>query len=354
MPESDQEAGPDFLAAILGSLTAGVIALDEDFTVTWRSRAAREMAPEVEPGLGLYEALAPFAHEQKIDRLLLRREMVTISFGPDRRDIEWLNCREPLAGGGWVLMLWPSRWTDQLNDRRVDFTMAASHELRTPMTVLLGFAELLRMDSEGLSPGQVEAVEMIEQTARHLRTLVDDIFDLTKNSFGELRLALREIDVGKVVGAVADALQPQVEERGQALEVEIAPDLPATMADPARIRQITSNLIGNASVHNQAGTKIAVRLEAVADGVELTIEDDGAGIGFDDPDDAFHSFSRGKAAIDGDLAGSGIGLSVAKRMVELHRGRLELETAPGEGTRFTVWLPRDRAEALVPGEPGPV
>ncbi len=351
---ADQEIGPGYLAAVLGSLTAGVVAVDEEFVVTWRNRAAEELVPEVEPGLGLYEALAPAVHQQKIDRLMLRREMVTISFGPDRPSIEWLNCREPLATGGWVLMLWPSGWTDQLNDRRVAFTMAASHELRTPLTVLLGFAELLLMDTDGLSPGQIEAAGIIEQTARHLATLVDDIFDLTRNSFGELRLALATIDPAELIESVTDAFRPQIEERGQTLMTQIATGLPAIEVDPSRIRQIASNLIGNASVHNPAGTAISVDLTRAEAGVELSIADDGDGIGFSDSGDAFHTFSRGDSAIEGDRAGAGIGLSMAKRLVELHRGRIDLETTPGTGTRITIWLPEERESAMTPGEPGPV
>ncbi len=354
MPAADQEIGSDYFAAVLGALTPGVITVDEGFVVRWRNPAAETMVPELVPGRSVYESLGPVAHQQKIDRLMLRREMVTITFGPDRPAIEWLNCRERLPDGGYALMMWPAGWTDQLNNRRVDFTMAASHELRTPLTVLLGFAELLLIDTSGLSPSQVEAAGVIEQTARHLRALVDDIFDLTKNSFGELRLTVKEIDIAALTETVAESLRPQVEGRGQSLYVSVPPDLPAVEADPARIRQIISNLIGNASVHNAEGTTIEVEIKDSGDGVVLTIGDDGTGIGFDNADEAFRSFNRGELAIEGDRAGSGIGLSVAKRLVELHRGRISIDTAPGEGTRVEIWLPLDRGSALVPGEPGPV
>ena len=352
-PAADQEIGPGYFAAILGALTPGVITVDEGFTIRWRNRSAELMVPEARPGLGVYEALAPFAHEQKIDRLMLRRELVTISPGPDRPNLEWLNCRERLPGGEFVLLTWRSGWTDQLNDRRVAFTMAASHELRTPLTVLLGFIELLAMDTDGLTPGQLEAIEMIDQTGRHLRSLVDDIFDLTKNSFGELRLALEPTGLDGIVESVAGALRPQTVERGQTLATDCEPGLPAIEVDPARIRQVASNLIGNASVHNPEGTAIEVTLRREGDGIELAVADDGVGIGFEHPEDAFHSFARGAAAIEGDLAGSGIGLAVAKRLVELHRGRMRVDTAPGEGTRISIWLPADRSSALTPGEPGP-
>ncbi|MDQ2622294.1 MAG: PAS domain-containing sensor histidine kinase [Actinomycetota bacterium] len=353
MPAADQEIGPGYLAAVLEALTPGVIAVDEDFTVTWRNRAAEEMVPEARPGISLYDALTPFAHQQKIDRLTLRREIITVSYGPERPNIDWLHSRRPLEGGGYVFTTWHSNWTDNMNDRRVDFTMAASHELRTPLTVLLGFAELLLIDTSRLSPSQVEAAGIIEQTARHLRSLVDDIFDLTRNSFGELRLTLKETDMARLTESVAETLRPQIEERAQTLDVRIEGGIPLIDADSARIRQVISNLIGNASVHNGPGTAIEVDLRHVDGELLLSIADDGAGIGFDEPEDAFHSFIRGEEAIEGDRAGSGIGLPVAKRLVELHRGRITVDSRPGRGTRFEIRLPLDRDSALAPGEPGP-
>lgn len=351
--EADQEIGSGYLADVLEALTPGVIAVDENFVVVWRNRSAEEMVPEAAPGISIYDALAPVAHQQKIDRLTLRREIITVSYGPDRPDIDWLHSRRPIPGGGYALMTWHSRWTDNMNDRRVDFTMAASHELRTPLTVLLGFAELLLMDTSGLSPSQVEAAGIIEQTARHLRSLVDDIFDLTKNSFGELRLTLKEVDLARLTESVVDSFRPQIEERGQTVAVTIQRDLPSIQADPARLRQIISNLVGNASVHNAGGTTIDVDVRLKGDDLALKVADDGCGIGFDRPEDAFHSFIRGEEAIEGDRAGSGIGLPVAKRLVELHRGRIAVESRPGQGTRFEIRLPLDRDSALTPGEPGP-
>lgn len=353
--ENDVREGPGpsstDLAETMETIGTGVIAVAPDFTVRWSNRAALEMIPELASGVDVHETLSRFTSIEKLDRLILRGELITCRCGPDQPETAWIKFERKLPDGGFVLMIWPSEWSDSLNQRRVAFTMAASHELRTPLTVLLGFAELLLLDREGLSPSQVETVAIIEQTSRHLQTLVDDIFDLTKNSFGELRLELEWTPVEAIVHSVVDSLRPQIEKRKQSLSLRIEPDLPRLEVDPARIRQIASNLVGNASVHNAAGTAVEVSLWQVGNGIELAIVDDGSGIGFDNPEDAVHSFHRGDSTGSND--GAGIGLTVAKRMVELHRGQLTLESAPGAGTAITVWLPLDRSTALADGEPGP-
>jgi two-component system sensor histidine kinase ResE len=234
--------------------------------------------------------------------------------------------------------------------------MAASHELRSPLTTLQGFAELLNLDPSNLTPEQAEAAEIIERTSRHLTVLVQDVFDLSRNSFGELRLNICTVDLRDVLESVVAQISAVTSERGQTLTCTLDPDLPVIKGDEARTTQMISNLVNNASVHNPEGTAIVVKAGIQGDHVAVSVSDDGRGLPFDDPDDAFRSFRRGPGATAGDRTGSGIGLSLTKRLIQLHRGDITVESRPGEGSTFTLLFPIDRESeaAHAPGEPGPV
>jgi signal transduction histidine kinase len=231
--------------------------------------------------------------------------------------------------------------------------MAASHELRGPLTTIQGFAEILNMETSNLTPEQAEAAEIIERTARHLSILVDDVFDLSRNSFGELRLNLAETDLEAVVSEVVSITKPVIEERGQSLVCQFEGELPTIEADRYRATQIVLNLVSNASVHNGPGVTVRLLTRVEGNYVTIAVEDDGQGLPFDTPEESLKTFKRGPDAADGDRTGSGVGLSIAKRLIQLHRGSINVQSSPGAGTKFTLRFPIDRSSALQPDEPGP-
>lgn len=335
-------ADGEFLSDVLASLTTGVIATDERFVVRWFNRSTVEVFPEVAVGISLYELLRPFAHVQKIDRMLLGRERIVISFGRDRPSVEWLRARRRMPDGGYLILAWPVMLTDEQVEDRADFTMSAFHELRTPITALLGFTELLEMDPGDLGPKQREALTMIGRTARHLAHLNEDILDMARNGFGELTLDLRQVDLARLVESVVARQGPGAARTGREVELALESRLPTIEADPERLRQVVGNLLDNARIHNPEETTVRVSLAQADGGLRLVIEDDGNGLDFDPPEKAFETFYRPDSSIRHGPPGSGIGLPLAKRLVDLHRGRLTLESSRGEGTRATVWLPLER------------
>ncbi|MCB0860297.1 MAG: HAMP domain-containing histidine kinase [Solirubrobacterales bacterium] len=336
-----------------GTPAAGVITFDRQGTVLQASGPAIKKAPSLLPGVDLREELEKLTHVEMVDRLLIRREVATFAGRPDGPETHWMVWSDNTEYGESVMTLWDTDWNEIMNERRAAFTMAASHELRGPLTTLQGFAEILNMDTGNMRPEQAEAAAIIESTARHLAILVEDVFDLSRNSFGELRLNLCDIDLARVVDEVCSITRPGVEGRGQSLDAEIDGELPRLQADEARANQMITNLINNASVHNAEGVSIKIRA-FVEDGyVAVEVEDDGKGLPFDDPEEAFRTFRRGEESTAGDRTGSGIGLSITKRLIQLHRGRIEVESTRGAGTSFTLWFPIDRDSALDPGEPGP-
>lgn len=348
----DDDAG--LLRRSLDGMPAGVMTIGPEGDLIQASASVLELVPSMSPGIDFRETLEALTHVEKVDRMLIRREVVTFPGRPGGPDLNWMLWLQPNERGEQVATLWMVDWAEEMNERRAAFTMAASHELRSPLTILQGFAEILNMDTSNLTADQAEAAAIVERTARHLTVLVEDVFDLTRNSFGELRLDLRPTDPGEIVASVVSESRPGIEDRGQILESEIPEELPEIDLDQSRAIQMLSNLVNNASIHN--GEEVTIRVSARTEGhrVAIAVEDDGDGLAFDDPRDAFHSFTRGASATEGDRAGSGIGLSITKRLIQLHRGQITVESERGKGSVFTLWFPIERSTALTPGEPGPV
>ncbi|HTU15865.1 MAG TPA: HAMP domain-containing sensor histidine kinase [Solirubrobacterales bacterium] len=338
-------AGTDHLEQILDNVPSGLISLDASANVVYRNRSAARLAPQLEPGINIWDALAPVINEEKID-LVLRGERVLFKMGPGLPLLEWLMSDSRPDDGTRILMAWPAEITDEIIQGRTTFIIGASHELRSPLTALLGFAELLELQGESLSPEQAEAVGVIRRNAEHLDSMVDDIIDLSKNSFGELRLDIENLDIPEIVVGVTETLRPQIEAKGQVLSIDAEAGTAPIQADRHRVRQIVFNLLQNAHRHTPAGTNIRVSVETDRSGFRIAVEDDGDGLPFEDAEEAFSSFRRGPLDHKHhDIAGSGIGLTITRRVVELHRGTIEVETEPGIGTAFIVWLPGDREKA---------
>jgi len=346
-----EESFPDELQLLrdtTDSLPSSMVAVDARGKILYVNETCRGMIPSLSVGMDLRTALKEMTHVEKVDRLLIQRELVTFRGAPDGPELHWVAWEsddQELV----VLTVWETDWSEAMNERRSAFMMAASHELRGPLTTLVGFAEILNMDPSNLTPEQAEAAAIIETTARHLSVLVEDVFDLSRNGFGELRLNLQATDLAQVVDSVVSTLRSRVEERGQTLLCSVENDLPTVMADEARATQMISNLINNASVHNPEGTTIEVAASSAGDRIAVSVRDDGEGLPFEDPAESLISFRRGEQARAGDRTGSGIGLALTRQLIELHRGSIEVESTPGQGSVFTLRFPIDRESALEPG-----
>jgi signal transduction histidine kinase len=344
--------GAEIYREILDRLPSALLTFTPEFEIVWVNRTSLELIPQATPGAQLYTALAEAANEEKLDRLLLRGEKVMFSAGEGLPLLEWLVNGGSLDDGNLILMAWDPMITDEMVQRRATFSMAAAHELRSPLTALIGFAEIFDMERDNLNPAQTEAVSIIRENALYLQTLVNDILDLTSNSFGELTLALSRVDLAEPLKEATDSLKENAETRGQTLTLEIEPGLPTIEGDTRRIRQVVQNLLQNASIHNPPGTSIRICAGVEDSGVVIVVEDDGRGIPFDPPELAFGSFRHGGAIDFTPVTGSGIGLTMCKRLVELHRGRISVESS-SEGSRFEVWLPLERSTAMTRSDPGP-
>ncbi|MGH2976218.1 MAG: sensor histidine kinase, partial [Solirubrobacterales bacterium] len=230
--------------------------------------------------------------------------------------------------------------------------------LRSPLTSVQGFAELLMMERDKLSPKQADTVEIIIDNTRHLVRLLNDLLDLARSDAGRLTIKPVPTDVAPLVEDAARTMLSQTEGEGQSLSQAIEPEMPQVSVDRDRIRQVLVNLLTNAHEYCPAGASILVAATGQGDGVELAVSDDGPGMAADQLEHIFERFTRGDAGLTQHVGGTGLGLAISKSLVELHGGTIAVESVPGRGSTFRVWLPRtatatvgrDGAEAEDMGE----
>lgn len=231
---------------------------------------------------------------------------------------------------------------DQLETMKDEFVLTASHELRSPLTSVQGFAELLMLERDRLSPKQAETVEVILDNTRHLVRLLNDLLDLARSDAGRLTIKTQPTDVGALAEDAARTMRGQTEGKSQRLDLVVEPGLPWIEADRDRIRQVLVNLLTNAHAYCPEGATIALtasRRDDRDDGVQLVVEDDGPGMAGDQLEHIFERFTRGDAGLTQHVGGTGLGLAISKSLVELHGGTIEASSAPGAGSTFRVWLP---------------
>ncbi len=228
---------------------------------------------------------------------------------------------------------------DELDRLKDEFVLTASHELRSPLTSVQGFAELLMLDRDSLTPKQVETVEIILDNSRHLVRLLNDLLDLARSDAGRLAIKPVSSDPGALVEEAARSMRAQMAARDQELELTVEPGLPPIEADRDRIRQVLVNLLTNAHEYCPPGAAIGV--EARRDGADVTIEvsDDGPGIPAQQLEHIFERFTRGDAGLTQRVGGTGLGLAISKSLVELHGGGIEAESPDGGGATFRGRLP---------------
>jgi PAS domain S-box-containing protein len=244
------------------------------------------------------------------------------------------------------------RVAEQANEAKSRFIANMSHELRTPLNAIIGFSELMVGESFGRlgDPRYREYAADIRQSGQHLLSLINDILDISRIEAG--RVELREeapLEVAELIDHCMRWVRARAANAGIDLRTQIAAETPAVRGDPRRLIQILLNLISNALKFTPAGGLVTVRAGAAADGgVEITIADTGVGMSAEQIariGEPFLQFddSKGRRA-----EGTGLGVSIAKRLAELHGGALTIDSVAGEGTTATVALPKSRSIARLP------
>jgi two-component system sensor histidine kinase BaeS len=222
------------------------------------------------------------------------------------------------------------------NELRRQMTADIAHDLRTPLSVIAGYAEGLR---DGVLPPTPETFQTIHEEANHLSRLVEDLRTLSLADAGELTLIRRPVPPRELLERTAAAHLPHAQQLEIGLRVTAEASVPPVNADPERLAQVLGNLVSNALRHTPVGGQIFLAAAQEGDDVLLTVQDTGVGIAPGKLPRIFDRFYRGDDARQAHEGESGLGLAIAKSLVELHGGTISVESILGEGTMFTIALP---------------
>jgi two-component system, OmpR family, sensor histidine kinase BaeS len=225
---------------------------------------------------------------------------------------------------------------------RRQMTADIAHELRTPISVILGHAEAVH---DGVLPASSETFEIVRQEAERLEHLVEDLRTLSMADAGELKLSLQPAYAGELLDRSARVYAHQARQKHISIEVQAEPALPDIQVDSQRMVQVIANILDNAIRYTPEGGQIRLSAVRVDGAVELRIQDSGQGVAPDELDKIFERFYRTEGSRTRDTGGSGLGFAIAKSIIERHNGRIWAESLPGQGLTVIMRLPAARTDA---------
>jgi two-component system phosphate regulon sensor histidine kinase PhoR len=345
-------------AAVLGSMVEGVAVIGADERMLFCNHAFCQSVGAELPSCQGRPFLEAVRHT---DLLGVIRKVLTIggtvhaeaAFGGERPRIFAVTAApvhsEPdkgesgrAAGGaaaGVVLVLHDISDLRRLERVRRDFVANVSHEFKTPLTAIQGFAETLLGGALDDPQNSRRFLEIIRDHAARLGRLTDDLLKLSQMEAGKLELDLRPVAVTDLIDSCVETTRLKAGEKQLALVTDIAPALPPVRADSNRLREVLQNLLDNAVQYTPPGGRITVRAAAGDSGVVISVADTGIGIPQLDLERIFERFYRVDAARSREVGGTGLGLSIARHLVESHGGRISVESEVGRGSTFSVYLP---------------
>ena len=232
-----------------------------------------------------------------------------------------------------------SRQLEEASQHKSQFLANMSHELRTPLNAILGYTELMADGAYGEpSEKMLGILRRLEANGKHLLGLINDVLDLSKIEAGQLVLELSDYSIQDITQTVRSTLEPLAADKKLAFKVDVASQLPSGRGDGRRLTQVLINLVGNAIKFTDAG-EVAIKAEANNGAFHVSVCDTGPGISAADQAKLFQEFQQADNAITRKKGGTGLGLAISKRIVEMHGGRIWVESQPGQGSTFAFTLP---------------
>jgi signal transduction histidine kinase len=319
------------------SLNEGILVVDARHQVVRLNETARLML--------LLRAPLPFSEDLLPRDRLLRDSISGAMRGDTARDLEAtiggrvynITARPLEQSGGAVVTLLDLTRMRRLETVRRDFVANVSHELKTPLTVVRGFAETLADDDPPADVRRAFA-ESIATHTRRMQRLVDDLLDLSRIESGGWVPAPQMLDISAVIADDISAQRAVADRKQLDLDVNLGEDARQVYADPTALRQIVGNLVDNALRHTASG-RITLSATREADGVTVSVADTGSGIAAEHLPRIFERFYRVDPARSREQGGTGLGLSIVKHLAEAHGGRVTARSVLGEGTTIAVWFP---------------
>lgn len=233
----------------------------------------------------------------------------------------------------------------EANKYKSQFLANMSHELRTPLTSVLAFAEMLLNRVAGeITPQQEEYLRDIHESGTHLLQLINDILDFSKAEAGKMEMRWEEFQLLEVVETVSRMVRPIAAKKDLAFEVEVPSNLPAIRGDREKIKQVIGNLLSNAIKFTPPGGRVTLKADTIDEpalAVKVAVADTGIGIKPEDRENIFQEFRQVDQSASREYPGTGLGLALARQLVEMHGGNIWVESEPGKGSCFTFVLPVD-------------
>ena len=237
-----------------------------------------------------------------------------------------------------------------------DFVAVVSHELRTPLNMIIGFSEVIVQSPEiyggSLPPALMADIASIRRNSAHLLELINDVLDLSQIEMGKLSIVPKWSEAAEIVHSATEVVRPLYDSKGLRLEASVPPESGSIYCDPTRIREVLVNLLSNAGRFTEAGSVI-VSLEQNESEICFAVRETGPGIAPEQQAQLFEPFHQLDPTVRRDFGGSGLGLAISKRFVELHEGRMWIESEVGVGTTILFTLPR-REQELAPTPQSPL
>jgi two-component system, OmpR family, phosphate regulon sensor histidine kinase PhoR len=325
-------------AALVESMVEGVIAADGRGRIVTANEAARQLLG-YEPGEqlpGLPELFRVKAAREVVDAVLAGQTVHDRELEMDER-VLLMNAR-PLPSGGAVLVMHDLTDTRRLEAMRRDFVANVSHELKTPLTSISGYAETLLGDSPDPETTR-RFLSTIQANAGRMQRLVDNLLDLARIEAGHWQPELTGVDLMAAATENWSSLRDPDAADSVELTTQVAPDASTVLADADAVGQILTNLFDNAVRYTPAGGRIVFRSRRERDGVAISVSDNGSGITRDHLPRIFERFYRADPSRSREEGGTGLGLAIVKHLVEAHGGRVSAESERGSGTTVTCWFP---------------
>ena len=231
------------------------------------------------------------------------------------------------------------RQLEVASEHKSEFLANMSHELRTPLNAIIGFSQVLRQRMFGeINAKQEEYLDDILSSGNHLLSLINDVLDLAKVEAGQVELEVATFSLREALERGVVMVREPAMKKGVRLSLELAPDVDLVDGDERRLRQVVYNLLSNAVKFTPGGGSIDVASSRVNGEVQVSVTDTGPGIAPEDHERIFEEFQQTDVGVD-QREGTGLGLALSKRLVELHGGRIWVESEPGQGSRFVFTLP---------------
>ena len=320
-------------------VTKGKIAVE----TTWVTKDGKEIYGEMKV-VAIYDSDSKYAGSRAVFRDLTERKRMEQEIQEKSEQLEASN--EELRAQGEELiaqqqeLLEKSREVEAASQAKSDFLASMSHELRTPLNVIIGFSQLMLDKVPGkINKEQKQSLTDILSGGEHLLGLINDTLDLSKIESGKMKLRLTDTTLSEVIEPLARTMTPILAPRRQSLDIEVEKGLPPVHADKAKLKQVLFNLLSNATRFTPDGGKLKIEAVRKNDWCQVSVVDNGIGIKKEDQERIFEPFYQLDNPLTKEKTGTGLGLALARQIVERHGGKLWVESEYGKGSRFSFTIP---------------